>query len=66
MVAAYVVRRDDSVTSDELRAFCAQTLTKYKVPKVISFRADLPKSNVGKVLRRTLRDEVMAGQKEST
>ena len=58
-VVAYVVRRDGSVTADELRAFCGQTLTKYKVPKTIMFRADLPKSNVGKVLRRTLRDEVM-------
>ena len=62
-VAAYVVRRDDSLTAEELRAFCAQSLTKYKVPKSISFRAELPKSPVGKVLRRVLRDEVMAKSK---
>ncbi len=60
MVTAYVVRRDQSLTADELRAFCGASLTKYKIPKTIVFRADLPKSNVGKVLRRTLRDEVMA------
>ena len=63
-VCAYVVRRDDSVTADELRAFCGQSLTKYKVPKSISFRAELPKSPVGKVLRRVLRDEVTAAQKK--
>ncbi len=61
-VCAYVVRRDDSLTAEELRDFCKQSLTNYKVPKVISFRADLPKSPVGKVLRRVLRDEVMAGK----
>ena len=61
-VCAYVVRRDDSVTADELRAFCAQSLTRYKLPKTITFRAELPKSNVGKVLRRVLKDEVTVGQ----
>lgn len=59
-VAAYVVRRDDTLTAEDLRAFCAQSLTKYKVPKSITFRAELPKSPVGKVLRRVLRDEVIA------
>jgi long-chain acyl-CoA synthetase len=61
-VHAYVVRRDPSLTADELRAFCGETLTKYKCPKTITFRTDLPKSNVGKVLRRALKDEVMAGK----
>lgn len=64
-VCAYVVRRDDSVTADELRAFCAEQLTKYKVPKSITFRSELPKSNVGKVLRRVLKDEVTAGTKQT-
>jgi len=59
-VCAYVVKRDDSLTADELKAFAAKELTKYKCPKLISFRTELPKSNVGKVLRRVLRDEVMA------
>jgi len=58
-VCAYVVKRDESLTADELKAFAAKELTKYKCPKTISFRAELPKSNVGKVLRRVLRDEVM-------
>ena len=59
-VCAFVVRRDDSLTADELRAFCKETLTNYKVPKSFTFRAELPKSNVGKVLRRVLKDEVLA------
>jgi long-chain acyl-CoA synthetase len=59
-VNAFIVRRDSSLTAEELRAFCGLTLTKYKLPKTIEFRDDLPKSNVGKVLRRTLRDEKMA------
>ena len=62
-VNAFVVRRDPSLTADELRSFCKETLTNYKIPKTVTFRDDLPKSNVGKVLRRTLRDEVMAGKK---
>lgn len=61
-VCAYVVRRDDSLTADELRAFCGESLTKYKVPRSITFRSELPKSNVGKVLRRVLRDEVVAAK----
>jgi long-chain acyl-CoA synthetase len=62
-VNAFVVRRDPSLTADELRTFCKETLTNYKVPKTVTFRDDLPKSNVGKVLRRTLRDEVMGAKK---
>ena len=62
VVAAYIVRRDDSLTAEELRAFCALSLTKYKIPKTITFRDELPKSNVGKVLRRALREEVIARQ----
>jgi long-chain acyl-CoA synthetase len=58
-VAAYVVPRDPSVTADELREFCRANLTAYKVPRRIEIRDSLPKTPVGKVLRRTLRDEVM-------
>jgi len=59
-VHAFVVARDDSLTADELKAFCATELTKYKCPKFVTFRSELPKTNVGKVLRRVLREEMMA------
>ncbi len=58
IVAAYVVRRDASVTAEALREFCRVNLTAYKVPRRFEFRETLPKTNVGKVLRRALRDEV--------
>jgi long-chain acyl-CoA synthetase len=58
-VAAYVVRKDEVLTPDDLRRFCRDNLTAYKVPRVIEFRETLPKTNVGKVLRRALRDEVL-------
>jgi len=51
-----VVRRDPSLTSAELRAYCKENLTGYKQPKVIEFFETLPKSNVGKILRKDLRD----------
>jgi len=57
-VAAYVVPRDRSLTAEELRRFSRENLTPYKVPRHIEFRETLPKTNVGKVLRRALRDEV--------
>ena len=59
-VTAFVVKRDPAVTADALRAFCKQELTGYKVPRQIIFRDSLPKTNVGKVLRRALREEVAA------
>lgn len=52
----FVVRRDESLTADELRAFLKERLTGYKRPKEIEFLDELPKTNVGKVLRRELRD----------
>ena len=57
MVVAHVVRSDPSVTAEELRAFCRESLTAYKVPKLFVFRDALPKTPVGKVLRRALKDE---------
>jgi long-chain acyl-CoA synthetase len=57
VVKAYIVRKDDSLTKDKIIAFCKDRLTSYKVPKRVEFRNQLPKSNVGKVLRRVLRDE---------
>jgi long-chain acyl-CoA synthetase len=57
-VAAYVVCKDPSLTPAALRDFCRENLTAYKVPRRIEFREALPKTNVGKVLRRALKDEV--------
>jgi long-chain acyl-CoA synthetase len=56
-VKAFVVPRDQSLTIDELRKHCSEQLTNYKRPRHFEFRKDLPKSNVGKILRRELRDE---------
>lgn len=54
-VKLFVVKKDDSLTKDELVNFCRQQMTGYKCPKEIEFVDDLPKSNVGKVLRKDLR-----------
>ena len=55
-VVAYVVKREESLTEEEVRAFAKERLAAYKAPKQVIFRAELPKTNVGKVLRRALRD----------
>ncbi|MGJ3263592.1 MAG: AMP-binding protein [Salinarimonas sp.] len=60
--AAYIVKGDESLTAEEVRAYCKANLTGYKVPRYIHFREALPKTNVGKMLRRALRDEVLAEQ----
>jgi long-chain acyl-CoA synthetase len=58
MVKLFVVCREgQSVTEKELIAFCREGLTGYKVPRKVEFRKELPKTNVGKILRRALRDE---------
>jgi long-chain acyl-CoA synthetase len=59
-VKAFVVRKDPALTAEEVIKFCATQLTAYKVPKQIEFRTALPKTNVGKILRRELRDEKKA------
>lgn len=56
-VKACIVKKDASLTKEELLDHCRRQLTGYKVPKIIEFRDELPKSNVGKILRRELRDE---------
>ncbi len=56
-VKAYVVAGKEGVTANELKEYCRERLTAYKVPKQFVFRDELPKSNVGKILRRELRDE---------
>ncbi|MNW22357.1 Long-chain-fatty-acid--CoA ligase [compost metagenome] len=52
-----VVKKDQTLTKEELLTHCRRHLTGYKVPKIVEFRDELPKSNVGKILRRELRDE---------
>ena len=59
-VKAFIVRKDPNLTAEDVIKFCATQLTNYKVPKQIEFRAALPKTNVGKILRRELRDEKKA------
>ncbi len=54
-VKLFVVRKDPNLTEDDINAHCAANLTRYKRPKYIEFRTELPKSNVGKILRRELR-----------
>jgi long-chain acyl-CoA synthetase len=56
-VALFVVRKDEAVTAEALREHCAKYLTGYKLPKHIEFRDQLPKTPIGKVLRRQLKDE---------
>ena len=59
IVVAFVVTKDPALTEDDLRQHCKKTLTNYKVPRIVVFRTDLPKTNVGKVLRKDLRDDAM-------
>jgi long-chain acyl-CoA synthetase len=58
IVKLFVVKKDPALTDKELIDFCRKELSAYKVPKQVEFRDSLPKSNVGKILRRALRDEV--------
>jgi long-chain acyl-CoA synthetase len=55
-IKLFVVKKDPSLTPEEIISFCKKQLTAYKIPKVIEFKDTLPKSNVGKILRRELRD----------
>jgi len=59
IVVAFVVSKDPALTEDQVRQHCKKTLTNYKVPRIVVFRQDLPKTNVGKVLRKDLRDDAM-------
>jgi long-chain acyl-CoA synthetase len=58
VVALFVVRKDPALTAGQVIEFCRQSLTGYKVPRHVYFRDELPKTNVGKILRRALRDEL--------
>jgi long-chain acyl-CoA synthetase len=64
-VRAYVVKRDDSLTAEALLAHCRTLLTGYKLPARIEFRDELPKTPVGKILRRDLRAEVLAAHNKN-
>ena len=55
-VKVVVVKRDPTLTADDLKAHCRKYLTAYKVPRVVEFRKELPKTALGKILRRALRD----------
>jgi long-chain acyl-CoA synthetase len=55
----FVVRKDPSLTEKDVLEHCRKNLTAYKIPKFVEFRTDLPKTNVGKILRRALRDEAL-------
>ena len=57
IVKLFVVRTDPSVTEDDILDYCRENLTNYKRPRIVEFRDELPKTNVGKILRRALRDE---------
>ena len=57
-VKLFVVKKDENLTIDELKAHCAANLTNYKRPRYIEFRTELPKTNVGKILRRALKEEM--------
>ncbi|HEU4775408.1 MAG TPA: long-chain fatty acid--CoA ligase [Telluria sp.] len=59
-VKVFVVRKDPNLTTEQLMDYCKQQFTGYKKPKYIEFRTELPKTNVGKILRRVLRDEKKA------
>ncbi|MFT0532038.1 AMP-binding protein [Castellaniella hirudinis] len=61
VVKLYVIRKDPALTEADVIAHCRKLLTGYKVPKFVEFREDLPRSNVGKILRKELRNQVLAG-----
>lgn len=60
-VKAFIVKQDETLTTESIRSYCKEHLTNYKVPKLVEFRDELPKSNVGKILRKDLRVEDNSG-----
>jgi long-chain acyl-CoA synthetase len=58
LVAIFVVRKDPALTEQAIKDHCHEYLTNYKRPQAVYFRDQLPKTNVGKILRRALRDEL--------
>ena len=64
-VKVFIVRRDSSLTEESVLALCHENLTAYKRPREVEFRDELPKTNVGKILRRALRDEELSKRKQA-
>ncbi|MEM8750517.1 MAG: long-chain-fatty-acid--CoA ligase [Pseudomonadota bacterium] len=64
-VMLFAIKKDPAITKEDVAAFCAEHLTGYKKPKYIEFRDDLPRTNVGKILRRELRDEAVGNMQEA-
>jgi long-chain acyl-CoA synthetase len=64
-VKVFIVKRDSSVTERSVLALCHENLTAYKRPREVEFRSELPKTNVGKILRRALRDEELSKRKQA-
>ncbi|HEY0743876.1 MAG TPA: AMP-binding protein [Chryseosolibacter sp.] len=60
VIKIFVVKKDQSLTEEELLKYCHENLTNYKVPKHVEFRTELPKTNVGKILRRALKEQQAA------
>ena len=60
VIKVFIVKKDQSLSEEELRTFCHANLTNYKVPKFFEFRTELPKTNVGKILRRALKEQEAA------
>jgi len=58
VVALFIVKKDPALTAEQVLDHCRKELTGYKVPKHVYFKNELPKTNVGKILRRALRDEL--------
>jgi long-chain acyl-CoA synthetase len=66
VVTLYAVKKSPELTEADLRAFLKTRLTSYKMPRHIEFRTELPKTNVGKILRRALRDEALQWRADKT
>jgi long-chain acyl-CoA synthetase len=66
VVKVFIVKKDPSLTEKELIDFCREEMTGYKVPKAVEWRDELPKSTVGKILRRVLKDEEEKNRKEAS
>lgn len=59
-IKVFIVKKDQSLSEEEIKTFCYTNLTNYKVPRYFEFRPDLPKTNVGKILRRALKEQELA------
>jgi long-chain acyl-CoA synthetase len=60
VIKVFIVKKDQTLTEEEVKKYCHENLTNYKVPKYVEFRNELPKTNVGKILRRALKEEQAA------